>query len=258
MLEEIFNIIDSRRIQQIITSNGIKPLNKFNFSLKVIFIIQFFNLKISYIIDDINRKPDVRSFFNVKTVLSVSQVTELIGRFSAETIEKTTNTILKYLNRNKRVQSHVYILDTTPLDVDYNFDSKKISKKNLENKDPKWSHGTSIGFYIGFKGTFVLDYHTMMPVLFIIHPGSPHDSQIFSEILEQMKKHHLLHHNDKILADRGYYSYKNYEICLKKYHIQPLILTKSNFNIEKLNNALTCPLEYFRENKKINKIKLNS
>jgi len=72
-----------------------------------------------------------------------------------------------------------------------------------------------------------------------------------------MKKHHLLHHNDKILADRGYYSYKNYEIGLKKYHIQPLILTKSNFNIEKLNNALTCPLEYFRQNKKDkeNKIK---
>ena len=35
LLEEIFNIIDSRRIQQIIASNGIKPLDKFNFSLKV-------------------------------------------------------------------------------------------------------------------------------------------------------------------------------------------------------------------------------
>ena len=250
LLEEIFNIIDSRRIQQIIASNGIKPLDKFNFSLKVFFISQFFNLKISYILDEINMKPEVKSFFNVKTVLSVSQVTELIGRFSAETIEKTMNTILNYLNKNNRVKVHTYLLDATHLDVDYNFNSKKISKKNLENKDPKWGHGTSIGFYIVFKGTFVLDYNTMMPVLFIIHPGSPHDSQIFPEVLEQMKKHHLLHHNDKILADRGYYSYENYEIGLKKYHIQPLILTKSNFNIEKLNSALTCPLEYFRENKK--------
>ena len=92
----------------------------------------------------------------------------------------------------------------------------KESKENLKNKDPKWGHGTSIGFYIGFKGTFVLDYNTMMPVLFIIHPGSPHDNKIFPEILEQMKKHQLLHHNDKILADRGYYSYENYEIGLKK------------------------------------------
>jgi hypothetical protein len=250
LLEEIFNIIDSRRIQQIIASNGIKPLDKFNFSLKAFFISQFFDLKISYIIDEINRKPEVKSFFNVKTVLTVSQVKELIGRFSAEIIEKTMNSILIYLNRNNKVKSHTYLLDATPLDVDYNFDSKKISKENLKNKDPKWGHGTSIGFYIGFKGTFVLDYNTMMPVLFIIHPGSPHDSKIFPEILEQMKKHHLLHHNDKILADRGYYSYENYEIGLKKYHIQPLILTKSNFNIEKLNKALTCPLEYFRQNKK--------
>lgn len=139
-------------------------------------------------------------------MLSVSQVTELIERFSAEIIEKTMNTILRYLNRNNRVKSHTYLVYSTPLDVDYNFDSKKIPKKNLENKDPKWGHGTSIGFYIGFKGTFVLDYDTIMPVLFVIHSGSPYDSQIFPEILEQMKKHHLLYHNDKILADRGYYS----------------------------------------------------
>ena len=245
LLEEIFNIIDSRRIQQIIASNGIKPFDKFNFSLKVIFISQFFNLKVPYIIDEINNKPEVKSFFKVKTVLSASQVTELIGRFSAEMIEKTMNLILNYLNKDNRVISHEYLLDATFLDVDYNFSSKNISKEYLENKDPKWGHGTSIGYYIGFKGTFVLDYYTMMPVLFIIHPGSPHDSQIFPEVLEKMKKHHLLHENDKIYADRGYYSYKNYEIGLKKYHIQLLILTKSNFNIEKLNNALTCPLEYF-------------
>lgn len=52
-------------------------------------------------------------------------------------------------------------------------------------------------------------------------------------------------------------SYDNYEIGLKKYHIQPLILTKTNFNIEKLNNTLTCLLEYFKQNKK-DKTKVNS
>ena len=46
LLEEIFNIIDSRRIQQIMASNSIKPLDKFNFSLKVFFISKFFNLNI--------------------------------------------------------------------------------------------------------------------------------------------------------------------------------------------------------------------
>jgi hypothetical protein len=130
LLEEIFNIIDSRRIQQIIASNGIKPLDKFNFSLKAFFISQSFDLKISYIIDEINKKPEVKSFFNVKTVLTVSQVTELIGRFSAEIIEKTMNSILSYLNRNNRVKSHTYLLDATPLDVDYNFDSKRIKGKS--------------------------------------------------------------------------------------------------------------------------------
>ena len=44
----------------------------------------------------------------------------------------------------------------------------KESEKNLENKDPKWSHRTSISYHIGFKGTSVLNYNTMISVLFII------------------------------------------------------------------------------------------
>lgn len=32
-----------------------------------------------------------------------------------------------------------------PLDINYNFDSKKISKKNLENKDSKWGLGQVLG-----------------------------------------------------------------------------------------------------------------
>ena len=69
--------------------------------------------------------------------LTASQVTELLRRFSGKTIEKTMNSIIRYLNRNNRAKTHTYLLDTTHLDVDYNFDSKKISKENLKKKDPK-------------------------------------------------------------------------------------------------------------------------
>ena len=61
-------------------------------------------------------------------------------------------------------------------DLNINFKGKKISKESLENKDYAWAWGTSIGFYIGYKITLVLDYKTKMPVYFMIDRGSPNDT----------------------------------------------------------------------------------
>lgn len=41
LLKEIFDIIDSREIKEIIALNTIKPLDKFNFILKVLLLINF-------------------------------------------------------------------------------------------------------------------------------------------------------------------------------------------------------------------------
>ena len=49
-----------------------------------------------------------------------------------------------------------------------------------------------------------------MPVAIIIHAGAMHDSKIFSEIMENLRKRRIIRKNDIIIFDRGYYSYKNY------------------------------------------------
>ena len=61
------------------------------------------------------------------------------------------NTILNYLNKNNRVKFHTYLLDATPLDVDYNFNSKKISKKNLESLAEK----SKIFSYVNTKKYYI-------------------------------------------------------------------------------------------------------
>lgn len=55
--------------------------------------------------------------------------------------------------------------------------------------------------------------------------------------------------------DRGYYSYKNYKWALQKYHVIPLILTRSKFNKEKLINMLNYPLYLFHAKSNLNKVK---
>ena len=122
---------------------------------------------------------------------------------------------------------------------------KHVQKKYLAKRDLKWSYSSSYGFYIGFKATIVIEQDSALPVAIIIHSGAPHDSRIFSEIMENLQKRRIIRKNDTIIFDRDYYSYKNYQIGISKYKIVPLIFPKENFKIQQLKDKLTYPLRIF-------------
>ena len=150
----------------------------------------------------------------------------------------------------KRRGKLTFIVDATPVDLDYNVKHKHRSKKYLQKRDLKWSYSSSYGFYIGFKATIVIEQKSAMPVAIIIHSGAPHDSKIFNEILENLQKRRIIRKNDTIIFDRGYYSYRNYQIGISRYRIVPLIFPKENFKIKKLNDNLSYPLQAFKDKKK--------
>ena len=114
----------------------------------------------------------------------------------------------------------------------------------MEDKDYAWAWGTSIGFYIGYKITLVLDYKTKMPVYFMIDRGSPNDTTMVSKILPILQRKKIIRKGDCILMDRGYYSYENYKNCIAKISCNSIILTKSKFNKEKLKSMLNYPLHF--------------
>lgn len=155
------------------------------------------------------------------------------------------NSILKKINKKYKSFNRTLIVDGTPADVDVNFRSKKITKKSLEEKDYNWSWGTALGNYLGFKITLVLDYDTKMPVLFLLSSGSPHDTKMVPKILKELKRRKLIHIGDKLLFDRGYYSYYNYKIALKIYKVIPLILVKGELNRKKINSIFSYPIRVF-------------
>ncbi|BDZ69291.1 hypothetical protein GCM10025860_27390 [Methanobacterium ferruginis] len=113
----------------------------------------------------------------------------------------------------------------------------------------------SYGFYIGFKATIVIEYKSAMPVAILIHSGAPHDTKIFTEIMENLKKRRIIRKGDSIIFDKGYYKYENYQIGISKYKIVPLIFPKDNFNIRKLDDKLTYPLRVFKDKKTETKVK---
>lgn len=253
LLNEIFKIIDSRSSKRIMARNGIKPLSKVIPLVKTIFLSIYFECDISFVVNELKSKSKLREGLNFSLVLEAHEIYDRLSRIDPDKLEKTVNSILNKLRNNLKQGKRTFIMDATPADLNINFGCKKVSKESLENKDYAWAWGTSIGFYIGYKVTLVLDYDTKIPVYFTIDRGSPNDTTMVEKILPVLQKKQIIRKGDRILMDRGYYSYNNYKIALQKFHIIPLILTRKNFNKLKLENILDFPLHLFHAKSNLKK-----
>ena len=67
----------------------------------------------------------------------------------------------------------------------------------------------------------------MNPVSILIHSGAPNDAKLFDEIMENLQKRRIIQKGDILIFDKGYYSYKNYQLGISKYKIVPFIFQKS-------------------------------
>ncbi len=77
-----------------------------------------------------------------------------LSRFLSDKYVKIVNTILMTIKPLKRPGKRTFIVDATPIDLDYNIKRKKtFIKKQLEKQNLKWSYLSSYRFYIGFKAT---------------------------------------------------------------------------------------------------------
>jgi hypothetical protein len=251
LLKKIFKIIDSRKSLEILASYGFKNLNKQIFAFKIIFISMFFGLDISFILNELESKKELRDYFKISEILTADQVYKIFSQQNPENLLKALNRILNHQNKVKRRGKKTFIVDATPVDLDFNFNRNKKTKEHLKTLNLKWSYSSSKGFYIGFKATVIIDYDSMNPVSILIHSGAPNDAKLFDEIMENLQKRRIIRKGDTIILDKGYYSYKNYQLGISKYKIVPFIFPKDNFNKTKLNDQLSYPLQVFNKTKKI-------
>jgi hypothetical protein len=249
LLEKIFKIIGSRKSRTIIASKGVKNINMMILSIKIIFTAIFFNTNIEFIVSELKRDKKLQKFFQTHEVPSALQISEFNSRFKPDTFVKITNSILMQTKPIKKRGKRTFIVDATPVDLDYNTKRKHRSKKYLKKQNLKWSYASSYGFYIGFKATIVIEHESAMPVAILIHSGAPHDTKIFTEIMENLRKRRIIRKKDIIIFDRGYYKYENYQIGISKYKIVPLIFPKEKFKLQKLKDKLTYPLRVFKNKK---------
>ena len=250
MLNKIFKIIDSRRSQQIFTSNGFKNTKKLRTVIKTQFICMFFDLPTEFVVKNLKSRNKLRKFFKIDQVLEAQEIYDYLQKNSIKEYTNSVNSILKHFGNYKRRGKKTFIVDATPIDLDFNFNRRRQSKEKLAKMNLKWSYSSSKGHYIGFKATFVLDYDSLTPVAILLHSGAPNDSKLFEEILEELHRRRLIRKRDVLIFDKGYYSFKNYQIGINKYKIVPFIFPKKFFTKQKFDDKLSYPLDVFSNNKK--------
>ena len=165
--------------------------------------------------------------------------------------------VLRILNSitKRRARNSKLIIDCTDVSVDINWFKKPLRQKSLQGKDYKWGYSAK-GKFVGMKLTLVLEYPSLKPLLFLLHPANRHEAKIFNEVMEELKRRKILRLRDLLIFDRGFYAYRNYLVGINEYKIIPLIFPRSNFRMERLDGLLSYPLIIFDSKNLKKEIKL--
>ena len=251
LLSKILNIFDLRKVKRIVaryTSLKAIPV------LKIVATSMFFSTKISHVVSELKQRKELREFLEIREedVPEESYVYTFLSKFS---LNGFINMILRILNSitKKRQRNTRIIIDCTDVSVDVNYFRNPVRQKDLEGKDYRWGYSAK-GMFIGMKLTLVLEYPSLKPLLFLLHPANMHEAKIFQEVFNELKRRRIVRKGDTVIMDKGFYAYRNYLIGINEYMIVPLIFPRNNFDINRLDGLLSYPLSIFNS-KNLNKEK---
>ena len=73
---------------------------------------------------------ELQDYFNISEVLTADQIYKTLSLQDPEKLLKALNRILNYQNRVKRRGKKTFIVDATPIDLDFNFNRNKKTKEH--------------------------------------------------------------------------------------------------------------------------------
>lgn len=245
LLSEILNVFDSRSSKQILAKNGLKPIEKSTYTLKILIVSMFFSTEISYVVSELNQRKKLRKFMKISSIPTENQIYRFMNRFEPD---QFLNFVLNLLNNvcfERKTGRKSIITDSTDICLDINWFNKKITKKSLENRDFKWGYSPHRGYFIGMKLTLALEYPNLKPLGFLINEANVPEAKIYQKILEELSRRKILRAGDIVYSDKGYYSYSNYVIGISKFKIIPVIFPKKNCDFNRLFDMISYPLNIF-------------
>ena len=205
LLGKILAIIVSRRVKQEMAKQGIKPADMAGAMLKIVFIAMFFSEDVSYVVEEVKRRKELRCFAHLGEIPEAQKIYRFLGRFREEQFLDFVSGVLNTICA-KRGREGVLVVDSTDISVDLNWFRRRIRKADLEEREFKWGYSPSKGYFIGYKLTLAIEYPSLKPLAFLLHQGSPNDAKLFDEILEELRRRRKARNGDTVIFDKGYCS----------------------------------------------------
>ena len=109
----------------------------FVLTLKILFTSIFFGLDVNFVVNELKNSSELRKFFNINEVPETSQVYEFFNRLNTNQCLKIANRILNQNKTFKRRSKMTFIVDATPMDLDFNINRKHRSKEYLKKLNPQ-------------------------------------------------------------------------------------------------------------------------
>ena len=187
--------LETREAKKALARNKITPVNKAIKFLKVIILAIFFELGISYAVNEVNKRYELRKFLRVEDEVKLKSVYSFMSEFESEQFINLVFSILSANSKKRRNNPSILILDWTDISLDLN----PFRKRDLKNKPYKWGYSTK-GFFLGMKMMILIDYSTLTPLFFHVYPANIHESRIYPLILEMLKRKKLIRFGDAVIG----------------------------------------------------------
>ena len=227
LLSKIIDKLETRETKRALARNKITPVNKAIEFLKVIILAIFFELDISYAVNEVNKRYELRKFLRVEEEVKLKFVYSFMSEFESEQFINFVFSILNVNSKKRRNKPSLLILNWTDISLDLN----PVRRRDLKDKPYKWGFSTK-GFFLGMKMMILIDYETLTPLFFYVYPANVHESRIYPLILEMLKRRKLIRFGDAIIIE-GFYAYKNFrQRRLEGLISYPLFIFNSK-NVEK-------------------------
>jgi len=248
LLERVLSVTTSRRAKQEMAKAGLTPVANTGSILRLMLMALFFSVDITYMVDELRNRAELRRFANIVHIPSADTVYRFISSINEDQFVGLINALLRTECMNPRWhKNRTYLIDSTAITLDLNIFKKRYTRSDLVEKDYAWGYSTTNGYYLGYKLTLVVEYPTLIPVAFFLHRGSPGDARLLAEVLNELSRRRLLLTADRIVCDRGYYSYNNYAVGVLDFKVIPIIFPKKGFEPKKMLRRMNYPLRIFSQ-----------
>ena len=133
LLSKIIDKLETREVKKALARNGIIPVNKAVEILKIIILVMFFELEISYAVSEVNKRLELRKFLRIDDEINLKSVYNFMAKFEAEQFVNFIFSVLNVSSKRRKRKPSLLILDWTDISLDLN----PFRRRDLENKPYK-------------------------------------------------------------------------------------------------------------------------